>query len=284
HGRRQDPRAGPEVGCAMTPAAVRNSVGQTVQVGRQLGKGGEGAVHAVAGREDLALKLYWDTKAADRCAKIQAMVAAAWYKSNSFVAFPIDVLYGDNGKFVGFAMRKISGYKPVHLLYSPASRKSEFAVASFRFLVRTAINSARAVASVHAAGCVIGDINHSGFLVSDKATITLIDSDSFQFLTANHKFLCRVGTPEYTPPEMQGKRFDQVPRTPNHDAFGLAIIAFQLLFLGRHPFSGRFVSSGDMPLERAIAEYRFAYSSRKAETKMEPPPNVPVLADFPLYI
>jgi DNA-binding helix-hairpin-helix protein with protein kinase domain len=39
-----------------------------------------------------------------------------------------------------------------------------------------------------------------------------------------------------------------------------------------------------MPLERAIAECRFAYSSRRFETHMDPPPNVPLLSDVPPYI
>jgi DNA-binding helix-hairpin-helix protein with protein kinase domain len=176
------------------------------------------------------------------------------------------------------------GGKPVHLLFSPASRKIEFTAADYKFLVRAASNIARAVASVHALTCVIGDVNHSGFLVSDKATSTLIDCDSFQIIAANQKFLCQVGTPEYTPPELQGARFDRVERTPNHDNFGLAVLLFQILFMGRHPFSGRYQGSGDMPLERAIGEYRFAYSAQAAAAKMLPPPGAPLLTDFPLYI
>ena len=39
-----------------------------------------------------------------------------------------------------------------------------------------------------------------------------------------------------------------------------------------------------MPLERAISEFRFAYSANKSATSMEPPPNVPLLSDFPDYI
>src|SRR5262249_29786185 len=154
--------------------------------------------------------------------KIGAMVAAAWSKSIQFVAFPIDVLYSASGSFVGFLMRRIGG-KPVHQLYSPSSRKLEFTAADFRFLTRAALNVARAVASVHSTDCVIGDVNHSGFLVSDKAIITLIDSDSFQVIASGKNFLCQVGTPEYTPPELQGSRFDQVKRTRNHDNFGLAV-------------------------------------------------------------
>jgi DNA-binding helix-hairpin-helix protein with protein kinase domain len=83
---------------------------------------------------------------------------------------------------------------------------------------------------------------------------------------------------------LQGARFDRVERSPNHDNFGLAVLLFQILFMGRHPFSGRFQGSGDMPLERAIGEYRFAYSSQTASTKMLPPPGAPLLTDFPPYI
>src|SRR5258708_32672909 len=155
------------------------------------------------------------------------MISAGWFKSSSFVAFPVDVLYVGNA-FVGFIMKKVSGHKPIHLLYSPASRKREFAITSFRFLIRTALNATRAVASVHSTGCVIGDVNHSGFLVSEKATITLIESDSFQVSATNRNFFCTVGTPEYTPPEIQGKRFDHIKRTTNHNNFGLAALIFYL--------------------------------------------------------
>ena len=68
-------------------------------------------------------------------------------------------------------------------------------------------------------------------------------------------------------------------RTPVHDAFGLAVVVFQLLFMGRHPFSGRF-AGGEMPIERAIREHRFAYSSR-TDTGMTPPPGAARLSDFP---
>src|SRR5262249_51228876 len=90
--------------------------------------------------------------------------------------------------------------------------------------------------------------------------------------------------PEFTPPELQGKRYASTQRSANHDAFGLAVLIFQLLFMGRHPFSGRFSGSQNMPLERAISECRFAYSSRRSETQMDPPPNVPLLSDVPAYL
>src|SRR3984957_19577309 len=266
------------------PSAVQSSLGQTFHLSKEIGKGGEGVIFETTEQNDIAVKLYWPTKAQSRRDKVAAMAAAQWYKTNSFVAFPIDALFTPNGTLVGFVMKKIGGSKPVHMLYSPACRKVEFSQANFVFMIRAWANIARAVASVHSCGCVIGDINHSSFLVSNRATSTVIDSDSFQVIAANNKYLCQVGTPEYTPPELQGARFDRVVRTPNHDNFGLAVLVFQILFMGRHPFSGRYQGSGDMPLERAIGEYRFAYSAQSSATKMQPPPGAPLLTDFPPYI
>src|SRR5205823_818445 len=85
-------------------------------------------------------------------------------------------------------------------------------------------------------------------------------------------FLCEVGVPQFTPPELQGKNFRGLKRTANHDRFGLALVIFHLLFMGRHPFAGRFSGYGDMPIERAIAEYRYAFSRRAAALEMAPPP------------
>jgi DNA-binding helix-hairpin-helix protein with protein kinase domain len=91
-----------------------------------------------------------------------------------------------------------------------------------------------------------------------------------------------VGKAEYTPPELQGRPLGKVDRTVNHDAFGLAVILFEILFMGRHPFAGTYKGVGDqLSISKAIQEGRFAYSAQKSLTQMEPPPHVPVLADIP---
>lgn len=145
------------------PSTVQTSIGRTLHLTKQIGKGGEGAIFETKEQNDIAVKLYWPNKAQSRRDKIVAMASAQFFKTNSFVAFPIEVLFAPNGTFAGFAMKKIGASKPVHMLYSPASRKAVFSHANYKFLVRAAANIARAVASAHACGCVIGDINHSGF-------------------------------------------------------------------------------------------------------------------------
>jgi DNA-binding helix-hairpin-helix protein with protein kinase domain len=257
------------------------SSGQQIALGKELGRGGEGSVYEIHGLSDIAVKIYHQDRAGVRAGKIMAMTAAKLYTAAPNVAFPIEPLFGQGSRFVGFTMRWVGGHQPVHNLYSPTSGKSAFPNANFEFLARTALNIAFSIASVHRAGCVVGDINHSGILIANNATVTLIDCDSFQLNSSSKTFNCTVGVPEFTPPELQGKRLDQIVRTFNHDHFGLAVLIFNLLFIGRHPFAGRFLGRGDMPMETAIAQYRFAYSSRRGETRMEPPPGVPLVGDMP---
>jgi|ThiBiot_300_plan_2_1041538.scaffolds.fasta_scaffold02230_6 DNA-binding helix-hairpin-helix protein with protein kinase domain len=252
--------------------------GQPIRVSSRIGKGGEGEVYLVDG-SDQVVKFYTIQDLRTRELKIRHMLSNDLATKFPLIAFPRSIIFDRAHRFAGFTMAKVSAHKPLHELYSPGARKSNFPQANYRFLVLAAANIARAVGSANAAGCVIGDINHSGILVSPKATITLIDADSFQVSNGGSLLHCLVGVPDYTPPELQGKALSSIARTENHDAFGLAIAIFLLLFMGRHPFSGRY-SGGDLPLEKAISEFRFAYSTKRS-VGMSLPPGVPTLRDFP---
>ncbi|MGD9657191.1 MAG: helix-hairpin-helix domain-containing protein [Methylocystis sp.] len=253
---------------------VRDSKG-SVALGRLLGRGGEGTVYEIADRSGQVAKLYHQDVSSEKASKIETMASLQNDRLLSLAAWPLDLLRSTDGKPVGLLLPRVDGHKDIHNLYSPRSRKAEFPAADWRFLIRSAANTARAFAAIHETGCVIGDVNHGGVCVSDKATVRLIDCDSFQVSVGARRYLCEVGVPTFTPPELQGKRFRGVVRTPNHDNFGLAILIFHLLFMGRHPFAGRFLGRGDMSIEKAIAEFRFAYGANSSTFQMEPPPNVP---------
>jgi DNA-binding helix-hairpin-helix protein with protein kinase domain len=87
--------------------------------------------------------------------------------------------------------------------------------------------------------------------------------------------------PEFTPPELQGINLSTVTRTVTHDGFGLAVLIFQLLFMGRHPFAGSPIKGGEHQLADWIKGFRFAYSPQQNVTLMRPPPAVPTLVDLP---
>ena len=67
---------------------------------------------------------------------------------------------------------------------------------------------------------------------------------------------------------------------PHHDTFGLAVVLFLLFFMGCHPFAGRYLGSGEMPIEKAIGEKRFVHSNRR-DIQMQPPRFAPSLEDIP---
>lgn len=252
-----------------------------VSVAELIGKGGEGEVYAIKGRSGLAVKIYNTSLRAKREDKVRAMVGEGLAVKTDLVAYPGEVVTDSRGNFLGFVMRLVSGYRPLHELYSPKSRQRHFPKVDYRFIIHAALNVARAVGKVHQTGCVIGDLNHSGVLVSQNATVALIDADSFQFSLNGKSYPCVVGVPDFTPPELHGKNLASVQRTIEHDNFGLAVAIFLLLFMGRHPYAGRY-NGPDISMGDAIAQNRFAFSrARKAETQTTPPPGSLTLDMFP---
>ncbi len=244
-------------------------------LGQELGRGGEGAVYELRDRPGLAVKLYQKPLDQEKSAKIAAMAKFGNERLLKLTAWPIEpIRIGSvTGPAVGFLMPKISGHKQAFNLYSPKLRLREFPTASWRFLIRSAANAARAFAVVHESGHVIGDVKHDNLLIGGQATVRLVDCDSYQITGSGSRWFCEVGTPTHQPPELQNVRtYKGLVRTPNHDNFGLAVIIFQMLFMARHPFSGRFLGTGEMPMERAISEYRFVYGSNAAAIQMERPP------------
>jgi DNA-binding helix-hairpin-helix protein with protein kinase domain len=244
------------------------------KLGQEIGAGGNGVVYAVSRRPELVAKIQKNTLSRHDIDKLDVLVRGATPELLSVAAWPTDLLKTTTGRVVGYVMPRILDARPLYELYSPRSRIQHFPCADFRFLVHTAANVARLFAAVHKAGFICGDVNHSNILVRQSGTVAAVDCDSFQVGDGSH-FPCLVGTELFIPPELLGASLGATRRTLNHDDFGLAVLIFHLLFMGRHPFAGRFLGRGDMPIERSIAESRFAYSRDATRTQMTPPPYTP---------
>jgi len=250
---------------------VFDQQGRPVVIGKELGRGGEGAVFEVSGSRDYVAKIYHKPAVPEKAQKLALMIRLGGDSLKQFAAWPIASLHETlGGPTRGLVIPKVAKPIEIHELYSPAHRKVEFPTSDWRFLVRTALNCAAAFQSLHAKQIVIGDVNQGNVLVSSKATVNLIDCDSFQITGNGTTYKCKVGVAHFTPPELSSY---EMIRTTNHDNFGLAVMIFHLLFMGRHPFSGRFSGKGDMPLEKAIKENRFAYGGNASRYQMAPPPS-----------
>ena len=253
-------------------------------LGSQIGKGGEGSVWSITSEPEQAAKFYNKGLAADRVLKLEAMCRLKSENLLRIAAWPTTILKASaSGQKVGLLMPRVTGYQEAHLLYTPKSRRTSFPEAQFPFILHASMNIVRAFATVHDAGQVIGDVNHGNLLISNDAKVALIDCDSFEISDGRSCFPCGVGVATYTPPELLAQSsFQSIQRTQQHDAFGLAVLLFHMLFLGRHPFAGIFRhGTADKTIEDAIREFRFAYLPDNRLTEMEPPPFIPVLGEFP---
>jgi DNA-binding helix-hairpin-helix protein with protein kinase domain len=237
-----------------------------------LGRGGEACVYAVPSDNNLVAKIYHKPTTA-HADKLEAMLANPPENPTASlghisIAWPEDLLRTPDGKnsILGFLMPRIEGMRPIIDFYNPRTRRQHCPLFNYQYLLRTARNLAAAFAALHASGYCIGDVNESNILVSDTALVTLIDTDSFQVLDPNSNVIyrCPVGKPEFTPPELQNKTFAQHDREISHDLFGLAVLVFQLLMEGAHPFSGIFQGAIEPPpYEARIASGHFTYSQKR---------------------
>ena len=126
---------------------------------QEIGKGGEGYVYELANNLSLVMKVYFEELSQAKIQKLQLMVAMANPQIDAYSAWPKDIVKDQHGKYCGFVMRKLSGYVPLHHLFSPMDRKRLFPDKGYNFLFHVSRNLATAFYALHASGLVVGDIN-----------------------------------------------------------------------------------------------------------------------------
>jgi DNA-binding helix-hairpin-helix protein with protein kinase domain len=256
-------------------AQVLTACGVPLRLGRELGKGGEGAVFEVRGLAGRVAKLYHQAPDPRKQAKLRFMAAHAERALLTYSAWPQATLHRSRGgPPVGFLMRQVSAGDSIHAVYSPAQRRQHRPDVAWDFLLFVARNTAAAFDALHAQGHVLGDVNQGNVVVGDDSQVVLIDCDSFQVNAGGTLYPCEVGVAHFTPPELQGLScFAGLARNANHDNFGLALLVFHLLFGGRHPYSGVPLRDGvGDALESDIRAFRYAYARDARRRGMAPPP------------
>jgi DNA-binding helix-hairpin-helix protein with protein kinase domain len=268
-----------------------------VTLGECIARGGEASIMTVPANPRVLAKIYHqptDERAEKLAVMIERPPATLHRLPALTVAWPLRrIAAPDSRRVIGFLMPRVPAATPAAMLHNMKSRLVANPRFTWRYLVRAATNLAAVVEALHAAGCVMGDVNDQGVLVSDTALVTLVDCDSFQIADpeTGRVFRSTVGTGAFTPPELAGCRFDGVDRTPDHDRFGLAVVIYQFL-MGCHPFQVTVEQAGpiekidgdkgDDPVEVAALEdaIRQGLYADSNDT-VEPPPMSPPLALLP---
>lgn len=249
-----------------------DSRNQPHALSERIGSGGEGTVYVCETDFNLVAKIYHEPVSDEKAEKLRWMAANKTERLLRVAAWVVDVLRdAPDGKTVGFLMPNVKA-KEIHELYSLKSRRVYFPEATWHFLVHTATNVARAFYNLHTESHIMGDVNHGNCVVMRDGTVKLIDCDSYSVKTDKMRYRCEVGVTTHLAPELQGANLRNVEREGKHDNFGLAVIIFQLLFLGRHPFAGNYLGGEDKSLEDCIRENRFAYGTNAQIKNVRQPP------------
>jgi DNA-binding helix-hairpin-helix protein with protein kinase domain len=252
---------------------LRDSGGSTLTIARKIGEGGEGAVFTTNEQRGVVAKLYTQPLQRGQVAKLETMIRAGDPTLASVAAWPLALVF-EGVRPVGFTMPLLAGQHPLHDLVGPKRRQELFPDAHWNFLVHAGLNLARAFEILHARDVVVGDVNSNNVVVHRNALTHLIDCDSFQIRASGALYRCTVGVAEYQPPEFQGKDLSRLDRSPQHDLFGLAVMIFQLLFVGKHPFAGVLPAAvrATGAIGDNVAARRFFYGPEAKRLGLKPPP------------
>lgn len=255
-------------------------------LGEKLGEGAEGEVYAVDNSPLWAVKIYKPGSApkAIQAQKLLAMeglmpLLAGERPGHPSLTWPEQIIRDRNSNsLVGLVMPRVNTAKTMTVgeFFIPSVRQRRLQEMDLPMdgveiqktkwsIIR---NLSKTVARIHEQGHLIGDINERNILVEpEHGDISIIDCDSFQIRDRENRIIyrCKVGRPEYTAPEllrqMQGicdvrecptgpnkhqMGYPCVSRNQEHDKFGIAVVVFQLLMDGSHPYDCR-IDEGHAP-------------------------------------
>ncbi|MFE7656363.1 hypothetical protein ACFU6M_26305 [Streptomyces bottropensis] len=212
--------------------------------GQPLGEGGYGDVWALRERPDLAAKIYKRAPGEEQLRRLTAMLRAAPLAEEELqpdqpplLAWPTD-LVESGGRPVGYGMPRLepSAQTPLKGLLQKQVRLRLDGATDWKFLVGVAANLAYMTARLHVEGFVVGDLSSANAVADRSGYITLLDCDSFAFRDAltNEEFGSDAFTDDYACPE----RYDGTEPTRHSDDFALAVLVYQLVTAGNHPFDG----------------------------------------------
>jgi serine/threonine protein kinase len=261
--------------------------GRSVSLTSEIGSGGEGVIYASPTDPLECAKIYTKPITSETLKKLSLMVSNPppdpTYKLHLHrsICWPTALLYKGlpKNELAGFFMPRqdLKIFQKALLFVDPHDRTARFGGGfTWKHLVTAGTNIASAVAAIHEQSYCIGDLNESNILIAPNALISLIDCDSFQVPDSaeGKTYRSLVGKPEYLAPELNGKHLPDVDRTINTDSFALAVLLFQLVMEGTHPYQakGRLVENASST-EMKILLGHFPYVMRGKE--IAPPDHAP---------
>lgn len=260
-----------------------NAQRRVVRLGKLIKSGGAGSVYFLADDPARVAKIYhshndngyYQHKLEAMLAQRPEMPAPVEDEAIVQLAWPDYLLFDERQRVIGFVMPVLDIQRTIELEYILQSRqaKAHNLPEGIGAKVSLACNLATLVSALHARQHRVIDMKPVNLrFYRDKLYIALLDCDGFSIQGEGQRFPTGQFTPDYLAPELQ--RIGQVPdeQEEAQDRFSLAVIIFQLLNHGIHPYSGRSQNAkvpDDLP--GRIAANCYAYGINAA-TNISPVP------------
>ncbi|MFI3328921.1 MAG: hypothetical protein R3Y05_00390 [bacterium] len=273
---------------------IQTSRGSILILGDKIGDGGEGIVYTTNRKNEVVKLIKRDNKGCIRNYtkdRIEQMVKVKI--TNPLVIWPTDVVYNEDGLFVGFTMKHINGIDlkrfTSSIVRNVNDNPDEFNINSLdkKSLCKIAISILDTMIYLHDMNIIMGDIKLENFMIKDNniENIYFIDCDSYQ---VGH-FPSILVSPGFVPPEIDpinlGKQNNKF-RTFGNENFCLFSLLFHLVFRAKPPYSQQIHDERYVSETYRVKHGMFPYFLDKEKTVEHCPKGMeePIWAHLPSYM
>lgn len=223
--------------------------GPGLKLGREIGRGGQGAVFEVEGNPHRCVKLYFepDSAKADRLRQRFNHLRSKNVNDDPRLVLPTDVL---SAPATGYVMRRVTDADPLSFRAIPARGEpigAWFArTGGLRGRLLLAHELVRAFRDLHLRGLSFGDLSWENVLVPRRGrpSVHLIDCDNLSVDGASPPSI--IGTPWFIAPEvLQGTHHPDAIS----DQHSLSVLLYHMLVL-THPLLGDAIRDGSPEAEQ----------------------------------
>lgn len=258
--------------------------GRRLTLGKHLKSGGAGSIYLLPEAPTEVAKIYhpgFDRSASER--KLAALIATRPKLPDIVeggqryvqMAWPSTTLHERNGQFCGFLMPAIdiAATSELELVLQEKQARAHGLPTGLGAKITLAANLAAVIAELHAQHHYVVDLKPVNLrFYRERLYMALLDCDGLSVHTPTDRFHATQFTPEYLAPEFQSGQVSN-DGEERQDRFALAVVIFQLLNFGLHPFAGR--PQGDRvptDLPGRIAGRFYAYG-QAAHKRIAPVPS-----------
>ncbi|GAA5082549.1 hypothetical protein [Lysobacter panacisoli] len=242
-------------------SVLRGGDGRSITLAKRLASGGAGTIHLLRGHPGEVAKIYHthvDVPAYRR--RIEAMLELAPHlpdiregtRSIVQLAWPSTMLSDRAGRFVGFLMPAVdvAATTELELILQTRQAQREGLPTGLGAKVTLAANLAAVLAELHRQRHYVVDLKPVNLrFYRQSLYMAMLDCDGFSIQGRSERFNAPQYTPDYLAPEFHRNGLT-AHGEPAQDRFALAVIVFQLLNFGIHPYAGR-PSSERVPTDLA---------------------------------